>query len=223
LSRIDYDKIIASSSQRTCDEQGIVALYWEVPQTDVTPGAKGSLLVRNTILGETDRNKNFWSEIYVPLKTPIPKPEHLYVHFRWTMASENSGANFVKDSCQTGNAPLPDGSSPVLEGRVGFTLTSDPRTGNPALTRTEWERCNAADNIANPQYANCGWKRFEMLIPYLQPRPFCHQKTLWEYWSGKREFVLSDKPQLCYRDINLGGSYRGPWKSFGTITSVWCD
>ena len=85
FSQVDYDKLTDVTDQRNCESRGLVALKWEVPESETTAEAKGSLLIHNTILDGEDHEVSDWSEIYIPVSRPNPKPEHLYVSFRWSL------------------------------------------------------------------------------------------------------------------------------------------
>jgi hypothetical protein len=221
-SAIDYDKIVPSGRQRPCDERKLTALYWEVPQNEVSKYAKGSLLVHSTILEEASQKADTWFEVYVQPERPLVKPP-FNPSLPWSIAVEGAGANnYAKDTCQTGYDPLPDGSRPVTEPRLGFLLKSSDRSGG-GLAPEQRLQCDYADSSQNPKYAYCNWRRFEMFVPYLGPNAFCKEKTFWEYWTGKREFPLAKPSPLCFREVRLDGSYSGPWESLGTIRAAWCD
>jgi hypothetical protein len=220
LSRIDYNKIVATDLERNCEEQRLIGLYWDNGQPRSDPN-RGSLLVRSAVLEGGDRKKGNWYEIYVPTALPEHASKQLKSNFTWLPLAEDVDAhNLAPDSCEIVNpgiAPIPKNI-----GRRGFTLWAGPRRTASNLTDAERLACDyAADNSD----VKCMWRYLEMFVPSAEPEEFCPDRPLWAVWMGKREFTLSDKPPLCIRTRTTldDKAIVGPWSSLGRITSVWCD
>lgn len=219
LASIDYDDFHKSGAVRNCQRGHVVALAWDSFQGRQDAN-KGSLLVMDEILDLTEHIKSRWDEIYIPTIKPPKGP--LYVHHRWTLSSESRHLDLQTGICASGNEPSPDGKERIVKSHVGFTLLSEPRTGNPNLSEQEERECNNLD-LLNPKFQDkCKPVLLEIFVPSEQPVHFCQSKTTMERWTGAWMWAVGHRPYLCLRTIQTGGQ-QSDWRPLGIISKVWCD